>query len=115
MGTGSGTATWGFWKVRTCAKQRYLRAGGGRAEASMVTAQVTVHLKPGISDPEGQNTVKALRLLGFDGVTGVHTTRVWTIGLKTKSKEKAREEVDRMCRRLLTNPVVHDYSIKIQE
>lgn len=81
----------------------------------MVTALVTVHLKPGISDPEGQNTLKALHLLGFGGVAAAHSTRVWSIDLKTKSKEKAREEVDRMCRRLLTNPVIHDYSIKIQE
>lgn len=79
----------------------------------MLTAQVTVHLKPGISDPEGQNTEKALQLLGFGDVAKVHTTRIWNIELKTASKEKAREEVDRMCRRLLTNPVIHDYSIKL--
>lgn len=81
----------------------------------MVTANVVIHLKPGISDPEGQNTLKALQLLGFADVTGVHTTRTWNISLKTDSKEKARDEVDRMCRRLLTNPVIHDYSIEIQE
>jgi phosphoribosylformylglycinamidine synthase subunit PurS len=81
----------------------------------MVTAQVTVHLKPGISDPEGQNTVKALQLLGFDGVTGVHTTRIWSIELKTKDKAKAKAEVERMCRRLLTNPVIHDFTIAMKE
>ena len=81
----------------------------------MVTAQVTVHLKPGISDPEGQNTVKALQLLGFDGVTGVHTTRIWSIELKTKDKAKAKAEVERMCRRLLTNPVIHDFTITLKE
>lgn len=80
----------------------------------MVTAQVTVHLKPGISDPEGQNTVKALQLLGFDGVTGVHTTRVWSIELKTKDKAKAKADVERMCRRLLTNPVIHDFTVTIE-
>lgn len=80
----------------------------------MVTAQVTVHLKPGISDPEGQNTVKALQLLGFDGVTGVHTTRIWSIELKTKDKAKAKTEVERMCRRLLTNPVIHDFTITLE-
>jgi phosphoribosylformylglycinamidine synthase len=79
----------------------------------MVTAQVTVHLKAGISDPEGQNTEKALHLLGFGDVTAVHTTKTWNIELKTTSKEKAKAEVDRMCRRLLTNPVIHDYSIKV--
>lgn len=79
----------------------------------MVTAQVTVHLKPGISDPEGKNTEKALHLLGFPDVTGVHTTRIWNIELKTTSKEKAKADVERMCKRLLTNPVIHDFSIKV--
>ena len=81
----------------------------------MVKAHVTVHLKPGISDPEGHNTLKALHLLGFPGVQGVHTTKVWTLDLATPSKEKAKEEVDRICRRLLTNPVIHDYTIEVEE
>lgn len=81
----------------------------------MVTAQVIIRLKPGISDPEGQNTEKALQLLGFSDVAGVHTTRIWSIELRTKSAEKAKDEVDKMCRRLLTNPVIHDYTVKIQE
>ncbi|PNX49672.1 MAG: phosphoribosylformylglycinamidine synthase PurS protein, partial [Thermoplasmata archaeon M9B2D] len=31
----------------------------------MFEAKVTVHLKKGISDPEGANTLKAIHLLGF--------------------------------------------------
>ncbi len=80
----------------------------------MVKAHVTVHLKPGISDPEGNNTLKALHLLGFDGVVAAHTTRVWTIELATKSKDKAKTEVEAMCRRLLTNPVIHDFKITVE-
>jgi phosphoribosylformylglycinamidine synthase subunit PurS len=79
----------------------------------LVIAHVTVHLKPGISDPEGNNTTKALHLLGFSGVKSAHTTRVWNIELDTSDKAKAKAEVDRMCRRLLTNPVIHDYRIDI--
>lgn len=80
----------------------------------MVTANVTVHLKPGISDPEGQNTVKALQLLGFDGVKQVHTTRIWSIELATKDKAKAKADVEKMCRRLLTNPVIHDFTVTVE-
>lgn len=79
----------------------------------MVKANVTVHLKPGVSDPEGQNTVKALHLLGFPAVKSAHTTRVWTIELEGVAKGEAKAEVERMCKRLLTNPVIHDYSIEI--
>jgi phosphoribosylformylglycinamidine synthase subunit PurS len=80
----------------------------------MAKAAVTVHLKPGISDPEGENTLKALHLLGFPDVKGVHTTKVWELDLGDLPKDKAKEAVDRMCRRLLTNPVIHDYSVEIQ-
>ena len=81
----------------------------------MAKAQVIVHLKSGISDPEGQNTAKALHLLGFGDVQAVHTTKIWEIDLGSTPAKKAREEVDRMCRRLLTNPVIHDYSVEIVE
>ena len=80
----------------------------------MVQAHVTIHLKSGISDPEGQNTQKALHLLGFDAVQGVHTTRVWTLDLPGLDEAAAREQVDAMCRRLLTNPVLHDYTVTIE-
>lgn len=79
----------------------------------MVTAHVIVRLKPGISDPEGQNTTKALQLLGFGSVQGAHTTRIWDIELSTQDKAKAKKEVDEMCRRLLTNPVIHDFEIRV--
>ena len=80
----------------------------------MVKANVTVHLKPGVSDPEGANTTKALHLLGFPSVKSAHTTRVWTIELDGRNKAEAKAEVERMCKRLLTNPVIHDYTIEIQ-
>lgn len=79
----------------------------------MTKAHVTVHLKPGISDPEGQNTTKALHLLGFDAVREVHTTKIWEIDLGDVDEAAGREQADRMCRRLLTNPVIHDYTVEI--
>ena len=80
----------------------------------MTKAHITIHLKPGISDPEGQNTAKALHLLGFPEVGEVHTTKVWTIDLGAASKPDAKAAAERMCRRLLTNPVIHDYTIRVE-
>ncbi len=80
----------------------------------MVRAEVIIHLKPGISDPEGSNTTKALHLLGFDAVQSVQTTKIWEIELGDLAEDEARDQVDRMCRRLLTNPVIHDYSVEIR-
>ena len=77
----------------------------------MVEVKVTVKLKEGISDPEGANTLKALHLLGFENVKKVKTSRVFNIIIEDgKNIEK---EVEQMCQRLLTNPVIHTYEIEI--
>ena len=34
--------------------------------------------------------------------------------LDGKNEELARQRVDEMCQRLLTNPVIHDYSIEVE-
>ena len=39
----------------------------------MAVAEVRVTLKKGVADPEGKNTLKALELLGFEGVREVRS------------------------------------------
>ncbi|HET6397935.1 MAG TPA: phosphoribosylformylglycinamidine synthase subunit PurS [Candidatus Thermoplasmatota archaeon] len=80
----------------------------------MVKAHITIHLKPGIKDPEADTTLKTLHLLGFASARQVHTTRIWTIDFGNVSAKKAKEEADQVCRRLLTNPVIHDYEVRIE-
>lgn len=80
----------------------------------MVTAEVRIELKPGVADPEGKNTLKALELLGFVGVVDVRAIRVFQIDLKEQSKKAAQKIVERMCERLLANPVIHRYTISIR-
>jgi len=78
----------------------------------MFTAEVRINLKKGVVDPEGKNTKKALDLLGFE-VLEVHSSKVFSITINAQDKEQARKEVESMCRRLLANPVIHDYHITI--
>ena len=80
----------------------------------MTTAQVQVHLKKGVADPEGGNTLKALKLLGFDSTIEVKSARLFVISLDEDDEEKARAMVEEMCQKLLANPVIHDYSISLK-
>ncbi|MBU0686213.1 MAG: phosphoribosylformylglycinamidine synthase subunit PurS [Thermoplasmatota archaeon] len=79
----------------------------------MAIAEVRVELKKGVADPEGKNTLKALELLGFEGLKDVKTVKVFDI-LMDEDAGEAEKKVDEMCRKLLANPVIHNYSIKIK-
>ena len=81
----------------------------------MYEAKVKVGLKKGVSDPEGANTLKALQLLGFNNVKEAKTTRTFDLMIEGKNKESVKKDVEQMCQRLLTNPVIHTYEIEIIE
>ena len=79
----------------------------------MFDVKVKIKLKKGISDPEGFNTLKALHLLGFENVLEAKTIRIFNLKIDSEDKDKILKDVEKMCQRLLTNPVIHDYEIKI--
>ncbi len=64
-----------------------------------------------MADPEGDATFKALKLLGFGTVAAVHSAKLFRISLPETDAAKAKAEVEEMCRKLLANPVIHDYRI----
>jgi phosphoribosylformylglycinamidine synthase subunit PurS len=76
-------------------------------------AEVRIALKKGVADPEGKNTHKALELLGFQGLQSVKSEKLFEIRLDAASEEVARHRAEEMCKRLLANPVIHDYTIAV--
>jgi phosphoribosylformylglycinamidine synthase len=79
----------------------------------MVTADIWIELKPGVADPEGQNTKKALELLGFRGIRSVKSVKVFEVELEAPPDE-AKRQAEEMCRRLLANPVIQKFKITIR-
>ena len=79
----------------------------------MLVAEVTITLKEGVADPEGRNTHKTLGLLGFSEVVEVSSAQRFSITLDTDDTDKAQQMADGMCRRLLANPVIQEYTIDI--
>ena len=79
----------------------------------MFEVKVTIGLKKGVSDPEGANTLKALKLLGFNNVKEAKMIRTVDLLIDDKNKDEVGKSVEQMCQRLLTNPVIHTYEIEI--
>lgn len=76
-------------------------------------ARVTVTLKSGVLDPQGQAIHGSLRSLGFAGVTAVRQGKVFDIELGETDPETARANLSAMCDRLLANTVIENYAIEI--
>jgi phosphoribosylformylglycinamidine synthase len=81
----------------------------------MLRVRVEIRLKPGVVDPEGKNIEKALHLLDFDEVKQVSVSRFIELVLAETDVERARTRTEDMCRRLLANPVIHDYRITVDD
>jgi phosphoribosylformylglycinamidine synthase len=71
----------------------------------MAKYKVEVTYKPGVLDSEGKATLSALKTLGFS-VSDVKSTKGYIIECSCDERK-----VDEMCRKLLSNPIIQDYSI----
>jgi phosphoribosylformylglycinamidine synthase PurS subunit len=78
-----------------------------------VKARVLVRLKPGILDVQGASVQRALHGLGFGEVQGLRVGKVLDLELDGVSGDSARRRVEEMCARLLTNPVIEDYTVEM--
>ncbi len=76
-------------------------------------ARVNITLKDGVLDPQGKAIANALAGLGFAGVEGVRQGKVIEIRLAETDPDKARNQVEAMCVKLLANTVIEDYAIEV--
>lgn len=75
--------------------------------------QVEVSLRPGIADPQGATVERALPALGYPGVDGVRVGKSIRFELESADEATARAEVEDMCRRFLTNPVIEEAMVQV--
>lgn len=76
-------------------------------------ARIKITLKPGVLDPQGKAIQNALGALGFAGVNDVRQGKYIEVDVTGMSEDEARTEVDRMCRELLANTVIENYSYEL--
>jgi phosphoribosylformylglycinamidine synthase subunit PurS len=77
-------------------------------------ATVLVRPKAGILDPQGEAVESSLRQLGFP-IGEARIGRVIDLDVAAESPAAARAEIERMCERLLANPLIESYEIDLLE
>ncbi len=80
----------------------------------MLTARIYVTLKPSVLDPQGTTVQHALEQLGFRGLAQVRMGKYIELHLNTKTVAQAKRAVERMCQRLLVNPVIETYRFDVK-
>jgi len=79
----------------------------------LMKARIKITLKNGVLDPQGKAIQSALGSLGFSGIEDVRQGKYIEVDLKETDTTKARAEVERMCRDLLANMVIENYSYEL--
>ena len=75
----------------------------------------TVTLKKDVLDPQGKVVSQTLKNMGYDNIINVRQGKYFEIELNEKDVEKAKKIVEEVCKKLLTNMVIEDYSINFNQ
>jgi phosphoribosylformylglycinamidine synthase PurS subunit len=82
----------------------------------MMKAHVYVTLKTSVLDPQGQTIHNALRKIGFAQVEAVRQGKYFALSLADGlAPTDARAQVERIAREVLTNPVIEEFTYRIED
>jgi len=67
-----------------------------------------------VLDPQGKVVSQTLKDMGYDNVINVRQGKYFDIELDENNKEKAKKIAEEICKKLLTNVVIEDYTIDLK-
>jgi len=71
-------------------------------------------LKKEVLDPQGKVVSQTLKNMGYDNIVNVRQGKYFDIELNETDKEKAKKIAEEICKKLLTNIVIEDYTINLK-
>ncbi|MGA1982371.1 MAG: phosphoribosylformylglycinamidine synthase subunit PurS [Acidobacteriaceae bacterium] len=80
-------------------------------------AHVYVTLKRSVLDAQGQTVAGALRRMQYNGIADVRQGKYFLLTLEDSlaaDPAAAHQEVERIAREVLTNPVIEEYSLRLE-
>ncbi len=81
----------------------------------MFKATINVTLKKSVLDPQGQTVLHALGTMGFKDAKNLRVGKFFELSIDAENRQKAESRIKEMCDKLLTNPVIEDYTFNLQE
>lgn len=75
--------------------------------------KVFVTPKKNVLDPQGVAVGHALESLGLKGLKGTRVGKVVELEMDGADSPQFRAQLDKLCRDLLSNPVIEDYTYEI--
>jgi len=76
-------------------------------------AHVWVMPKPTVLDPQGQTIQRALSSLGFAKIQEVRQGKFFVLDLDGLTRDEASQQVERIAKEVLTNPVIEQFRFEI--
>ena len=80
----------------------------------MHRVELIVRPRTGVRDPQGDAVEESLRGIGYDRLKVHCVGRYLRMDLDTATEGEARKIAEEMCQRLLVNPNLETYDIKIE-
>ncbi len=72
---------------------------------------VTVTLKKDVLDPQGKVVEQTLKNMGHENIENVRQGKYFEIELSENDEKKAEKIIEEICKKLLTNTVIENYTI----
>jgi len=76
-------------------------------------AKIRITLRPSILDPQGKAVQHAIAALGVGAVTDVRMGKYVEVRIDGGTEAEARTTTDEICRKLLANPVMEDFTYEL--
>ena len=74
----------------------------------------TVTLKKEVLDPQGKVVGKTLKNMGYNNIVNVRQGKFFEIEIEENDIEKAKIQIEEICKKLLANVVIEDYKIELK-
>jgi phosphoribosylformylglycinamidine synthase len=79
-------------------------------------AHVYVTLKRSVLDPQGQTIQGALKKMQYKGIDDIRQGKYFVLSIEdSMDAETAKTEVERVARDVLTNPVIEEFSYRLED